>query len=967
MKTFCVLLFMVFLGSYNVVAQAPSVVKAVGSTVSQPASADQEGWKSNEWNGLFFYQGTGSPTKLCVTDGTNSGTQFLADIGGGTVVSTIPAQDFIYIITNRLASFSPFAYEAQIWKSNGTAAGTLLVYTMPQAGISNSNVWTSDRDAKRNFSVSGNSMFFNGYDAANGNELWVTDGTAAGTHIVKDINAGTGSSNPLAFCKLGSDIYFTAIESSGRKLWKTDGTGAGTIQIPVAEPFFILDNAVGIVNNKMIFYAHNTVDGYEPYVSDGTAAGTFMLTNINPAGNSWITQSQNAHLRFNNKHCFFIANNGTANALWRTDGTSAGTIQLTTNAQGAFSGVSGGGYTDVDENGLWMIEYNSSGSGNNEKLYRSSGTIAGTYLVAQNLSYAQYLKLYKGGLWMASRNIASAANTEPWRSGGNAFTTNKAFEIEPGNSGSPTFTPLSSNPYGFFVKNGKLFFFASTSIPSGHNLYQYTGDFTFNGSLAGGRWRDSINWNGLIPPGITDTVYVNNGTPNTLQVDGARAYAGVLNVGNNANINLLNTTDTLEVNNAINSGTNTTLGFPGVLALKNANGDTVKINGGFDINNIDVRSTASVISGTIRLYSSISFTNGKLFLNNNNFRLNVNTTTNASSANYFVTNGTGSVIAEGLGIGLSTQPKLIPIGTAGNYAPVTITNVGDADNFNARVINTIYQNYTGENPSGQQYVTGAVNNTWFINETIPGGSNATINLEWNLAQELPLFNRAQAYLGHYISGAWDLGTQGSASGSNPYNFSRTNITSFSPFGIMNNNATLPLTFLSFSAQKCNNNQVCLNWKTANEQNVSHFEIERSTDGIRFITIGTKSADNQIQNTYTAIDDIAALQNNKKIYYRIKEVDIDGRGKQSVVRLIQTDSKSITVYPSFITNSFMVQNDANVKMQLQLSGTDGKLMMKQMINQGTNVVSTEQLSRGVYFYRITGNDGVVNATGKIIKQ
>lgn len=54
MKTFCVLLFMVFLGSYNVVAQAPSVVKAVGSTVSQPASADQEGWKSNEWNGLFF-------------------------------------------------------------------------------------------------------------------------------------------------------------------------------------------------------------------------------------------------------------------------------------------------------------------------------------------------------------------------------------------------------------------------------------------------------------------------------------------------------------------------------------------------------------------------------------------------------------------------------------------------------------------------------------------------------------------------------------------------------------------------------------------------------------------------------------------------------------------------------------------------------------------------------------------------
>lgn len=125
----------------------------------------------------------------------------------------------------------------------------------------------------------------------------------------------------------------------------------------------------------------------------------------------------------------FVANNGIAKALWRTDGTSAGTIQLTTDAQNASSNVSGGSYAEADANGLWMIEYNSSGSGNSEKLYRSNGTPPGTYLAASNLSYAQYIKSYQGALWMQSRDIGSAANTEPWRCGGNAATTNKAMEI----------------------------------------------------------------------------------------------------------------------------------------------------------------------------------------------------------------------------------------------------------------------------------------------------------------------------------------------------------------------------------------------------------------------------------------------------------------------------------------------------------------------------------------------------------
>lgn len=946
-------------------AQNPAIVKTVGSTVLQPTSTDQEGWKNNEWNGKFFYQGTGTPSKLCVTDGTTAGTVYVTDIGNGGLVVTIPSQDFIYIITNRLVSFSPFTFESEIWKSDGTPAGTSLVKTMPQiASNTISNVWTSDRDAKKNFSVAGNILFFAGYDATNGVELWKTDGTPAGTVIVKDINPGSSGSTPAAFCKLNNEIFFTCIESgSARKLWKTDGTDAGTMQIPVAEPFFILDNAVGIVNNKMIFYAHNTVDGYEPYVSDGTAAGTFMLANINPAGNSWITQSQNAHLRFNDTFCFFVASNGTSRALWRTDGTSAGTIQLTTNAQNASSNVSGGSYTEIDSNGIWMVEYNTSGSGNNEKLYRSNGTPQGTYLAASGLSFGQNIKSCNGALWMQARDIGSAANSEPWRCGGNQQTTNKAFDIAFLGS---TMT-YSSNPFGYFTKSGKVYFFA-TPLNGIMNLYQYTGDFTFNGTLAGGRWSDSANWNGLMPPGITDTAYINSGTPNVLNINGTNAYAGFLNMGNNATVNFSNATDSLFVHSKLITGANTNFTGNGVLAFKNSMNDTVGITNGFTANNVAVLGNTNLINGTATMNGNINLVNGRFTLNNNNLIITGTAGVATAAANaYIVTNGTGSMQVQNIGAGSRTGSVSFPIGTATAFSPVTITNAGTSDAFSARVINGVYTSYTGEVPGLQPFTAGAVNNTWFINEATTGGSDAAISLQWSASAELPAFDRAQSFLGHYAGSNWDFGTTGAATGSNPYSFTRNNITSFSPFAILNSGATLPLRFISFSAQKCSNHKVCLAWQTANEQYVSHFEIERSLDGAAFLTIGRKQANNQSSNVYTAADDLSSVQTPGTVYYRIKEVDKDGRISRSTISLVRTDSKQISVYPTSVSQFFTVQNGGSSDLQLQLLSADGKLVLQQSISFGASIVSMDKLTAGVYFCRFIGKGGVVNQTVKIYRQ
>jgi ELWxxDGT repeat protein len=943
-------------------AQNPKAIMTVSGTQMYPSSTTQSSWTNNQWNGLFFYASTG----LCVTDGTLVGTKFLANVGSGSIQRIIPAKDFVYIFTALLVTPSPYTFRYEIWKSDGTVAGTSYVTTLPDAiGLSNLNQFCSDGASVFNYSLDGttNTMYFGAYDGTNGNELWVTDGTATGTHIVKNIKAGLGGSNPWGFFKIGNEVFFNCNEVGfEKKLWKTDGTNAGTVKVSVAEPFYIVNGNVGKLGNKILFYAHNTVNGYEPYVSDGTAAGTFMLKDINPSGNSLLAASQEMHLKSNSKYSFFIANNGTDTTLWRTDGTTDGTIRLSQTGTSIKNNVSSGGYSDIDENGLWMIEYNAGGTGNAQKIYKSDGTLNGTYLAAQNNSYGQNAKIYKNALWMQARNTGAIYNTEPWRCGGNQATTNIAFEIFPGTSPAPTSLPYSSNPFGFFEKNNKLYFFATASSGPVVNLYEYNGDFTFNGSLAGGRWRDSANWNSMMPPALTDTVFINSGTPNSLTIDGATAYAGVLNLGNNTTIQFSNNTDSLIINNKLNSGSNTSFSGAGNLVFKNIINDTVQITNDLLANNIVVQSNTNVQSGSLTINNSIQLTNGKLILNNNNLILTGTSATALANQNaYVVTNGSGSMQIQNIGLGARVGVQNFPIGTSSNYNPVSFTNTGTADNFTARVQPNLNGNYIGEIPDNSTYTNGAVAATWFLNEQTVGGSVAEIGLQWNQVQENAGFDRSQSYLGHYTSGTWSLGTVGSAIGSGPFNYSRTGITSFSPFGILNSGATLPLQFVSFSAQKCNSTEVCLNWKTANEQDVSHFEIEKSTDGFTFSKIGTRVAYNQTSNAYHFNDNIS---NTTKLFYRIKQIDKIGSFHYSKIVAITTNANSFTVFPTIFTNSITIQNNSNDVSVLQIYTSEGKLISQNVLKAGVNNIVINNNISGMLFYKIIKNNDVLQS-GKLI--
>lgn len=106
----------------------------------------------------------------------------------------------------------------EVWKTDASAAGTMLVQDINNTGDSSPSGFTEFQGAH----------YFSAVDGVNGVELWKSDGTAAGTSLVKDINS-TGSSNPQNLMVLNGALYFSADDGqNGIELWKTDGTADGT-------------------------------------------------------------------------------------------------------------------------------------------------------------------------------------------------------------------------------------------------------------------------------------------------------------------------------------------------------------------------------------------------------------------------------------------------------------------------------------------------------------------------------------------------------------------------------------------------------------------------------------------------------------------------------------------------------------------------------------------------------------------
>jgi ELWxxDGT repeat protein len=212
------------------------------------------------------------------------------------------------------------AHGVELWKSDGTAAGTLLVkdiYPGPSSSIRAPSHHTASRE-------SAGALFFVADDGVNGFELWRSDGTQAGTVLVKDVLPGFGASNPKSLTDVNGTLFFTASNGvNGYELWKSDGTEAGTVLVKDVQPGFgaSTPNSLTNANGTVFFSADDGTHGFELWKSDGTDAGTTLVQDLVPGSGSPLGTLDLAAV--DGMLFFSFSQTG---GLWKSDGTAEGTV-----------------------------------------------------------------------------------------------------------------------------------------------------------------------------------------------------------------------------------------------------------------------------------------------------------------------------------------------------------------------------------------------------------------------------------------------------------------------------------------------------------------------------------------------------------------------------------------------------------------------------------------------------------------
>lgn len=165
-----------------------------------------------------------------------------------------------------------------------------------------------------------------------------------------------------------------------------------------------------------------------------------------------------------------------------------------------------------------------------------------------------------------------------------------------------------------------------------------------------------------------------------------------------------------------------------------------------------------------------------------------------------------------------------------------------------------------------------------------------------------------------------------------------------------------------------NNEATLKWEIHNNHFVQFFEIQRSNDGINYVTTGKQN------NLYPAMPDFFYTFSdqingpaNSKIFYRIKIITSDNSVKYSNVITLQGNKseKNVVLYPNPVRNSFQIQISAktNESARIELHDPSGKLITRKekMLQQGTHVITLHELEDkpgGVYIVTLYFSEGII---------
>ncbi len=312
-------------------------------------------------------------------------------------------------------------------------------------------------------------------------------------------------------------------------------------------------------------------------------------------------------------------------------------------------------------------------------------------------------------------------------------------------------------------------------------------------------------------------------------------------------------------------------------------------------------------------------------------------------------------------VGVATS-RLIPVGSATNYLPVTV-NPTAASNFSINV----FQGATADaTPNGTALTAGEkadrVDAIYNINRT-SGTGNCVVTLGWQAGLEgasFSGFTSPQVGVAKYTTSYSAF----AGPGDNITNTISTVITDdvFGQF-LVGKSQTLPVSLISFTA-KVSDQTTVLNWKTTSESNLSHYLIQRSSNGVNFETLSSVSANNKAGVfNYSFVDKAPVFGAN---YYRLISVDIDGSTDVSDLQSVNLGSvATLSVYPnptkSTVTIKGLVQGDV-----VKITDLLGRSVSSAIYN-GDDLLNLSLADSNVGIYLLTvSNNGKVTSTQRIVK-
>ena len=333
---------------------------------------------------------------LWITDGSSGGTHELTAAGAfaNGLFANIAMPDFRVLGGRALFQGQNAVGNVSLWITDGTSAGSseLIVSGANSGGLFNPNYFLAGFSP--GFTVLGNAVLFEGYDAGGNDSLWVSDGTAAGTRELaisgahaNGVLVNVASPDLTVF---GGVALFAGENASGNiGLWVTDGTSPGTHELLAAGAFAnglfsaVAEPDFTVLGGKALFQGQDAAGNVNLWVTDGTSAGTSELA-VAGANSGGLFNATYFPAGFSpdftvlgNVAVFEGYDASGSDSLWVTDGTSAGTSELTVagaNPSGLFAQVFGPHFTVFGGRVLFAGE----DADGHINLWSTDGTSAGT-------------------------------------------------------------------------------------------------------------------------------------------------------------------------------------------------------------------------------------------------------------------------------------------------------------------------------------------------------------------------------------------------------------------------------------------------------------------------------------------------------------------------------------------------------------------------------------------------------------